>query len=820
MAKEQRLYDELYSSDAWIEEHDKVQKQQRQDGCKLERVIAGMMFWSDATHLAQFGHATAWPVYLFFGNLSKYRRASPNTGPCHPVAFIPSLPDSLARFIAGFSKNKNHADLLAHCKRELIHAIWRILLDDDFINAYKDGMVIKCYDGITRRVYPRIFTYSADYPEKIILATIRDKGICACPRCLIPKSSFGRLGCLSDMSARLTKARIYLQSKINDARRAIYQLGMPVKGTAVEQILKDTSSVPTLNTFAERLSPFGFQLFPIFVVDLLHEFELGVLKSVLQHLIRILYAINSGLVTTLNERFSKIPSFGLNAIRRFPPNVAEMRQRAARHFEDMLQATRLDQALRQLAAQIRKFQRVTCAAFQTRETPNEAATRQRKQARAASGGRQAQSSATQGGMQPKSFNTLTYKFHALGDYARTIRLFGTTDSYTTQVGELAHRLIKKFYCHTNKKDVSLGITKQERRLTRIRRQLEAQGQTLTDSDLSPSDTELLPELHHVMAVRSGPSINLVKLLGDHQGDPAVKNFIPKLKDHLLSRLHGHEYDGDEHTFDDTERNNLRFINNLNVVYESRIFRVNYTSYDIRRDQDVLRPGHGCTVMTLSREDDPAAHPFWYAHVLRALHIDILHVGPHARHRSPQTMEVLWVRWLGVEPNYRWGFQEARLPKVGFVPESDEDAFGFLDPSLVIRGCHLIPSFVDGRTGDLLRHGLSLGRQPDEVDDWGSFYVNIFADRDMFCRFAGIGVGHEIQYPKKLASGLDGEADTTNEDSESEDIGVQPSQSEVDCNSDSDSELADELGSSVDDSEDEMGVGGDTSEDEDGFDLRF
>ena len=37
------------------------------------------------------------------------------------------------------------------------------------------------------------------------------------------------------------------------------------------------------------------------------------------------------------------------------------------------------------------------------------------------------------GARPKSFNLSTYKIHALGDYARTIRLFGTTDSYTTQI---------------------------------------------------------------------------------------------------------------------------------------------------------------------------------------------------------------------------------------------------------------------------------------------------------------------------------------------------------------------------------------------------
>ena len=56
--------------------------------------------------------------------------------------------------------------MLTHCKWELIHAMWRILLDDEFVEAYDNGIVIKCFDGVTRQLYPRIFTYSADYPEK------------------------------------------------------------------------------------------------------------------------------------------------------------------------------------------------------------------------------------------------------------------------------------------------------------------------------------------------------------------------------------------------------------------------------------------------------------------------------------------------------------------------------------------------------------------------------------------------------------------------------------------------------------------------------
>lgn len=56
--------------------------------------------------------------------------------------------------------------MLTHCRRELMHEVWRLMLDDEFIQAYQHGVVLKCADGIVRRVYPRIFTYAADYPEK------------------------------------------------------------------------------------------------------------------------------------------------------------------------------------------------------------------------------------------------------------------------------------------------------------------------------------------------------------------------------------------------------------------------------------------------------------------------------------------------------------------------------------------------------------------------------------------------------------------------------------------------------------------------------
>jgi hypothetical protein len=86
-----RLYSELYSSDAMLDEHAKIAAQPREPRCELETVVAAIMLWSDSTHLANFGNASLWPVYAFFGNQSKYVRAKPTSFACHHLAYIPSV---------------------------------------------------------------------------------------------------------------------------------------------------------------------------------------------------------------------------------------------------------------------------------------------------------------------------------------------------------------------------------------------------------------------------------------------------------------------------------------------------------------------------------------------------------------------------------------------------------------------------------------------------------------------------------------------------------------------------------------------------------
>lgn len=84
---------------------------------------------------------------------------------------------------------------------------------------------------------------------------------------------------------------------------------------------------------------------------------------------------------------------------------------------------------------LRLFARKTAKEFDTRLLPREvAAAARRKAATASKATNNPSSTSTKISTAPHSkvLNLNTYKFHALGDYPATIRMFGTTDSYSTQ----------------------------------------------------------------------------------------------------------------------------------------------------------------------------------------------------------------------------------------------------------------------------------------------------------------------------------------------------------------------------------------------------
>lgn len=107
-------------------------------------------------------------------------------------------------------------------------------------------------------------TYSADYPEKcvliyhpllhcltsprVIISSIRDKGQCPCPRCLVSMSELEQLGTPEDMARRLELIQVddeEHQKKVQIARNLILVKNHAIGSEAVEAQLKSTSVTPT-----------------------------------------------------------------------------------------------------------------------------------------------------------------------------------------------------------------------------------------------------------------------------------------------------------------------------------------------------------------------------------------------------------------------------------------------------------------------------------------------------------------------------------------------------------------------------------------------
>jgi hypothetical protein len=87
----ERVRSETYNSDAMYEEHVRLQAAHIAAGGEDEVVVFGKHVWSDSTHLAQFGSLANWPVYVYCGNITQYKRAKPSAHCVNHAAYIPSV---------------------------------------------------------------------------------------------------------------------------------------------------------------------------------------------------------------------------------------------------------------------------------------------------------------------------------------------------------------------------------------------------------------------------------------------------------------------------------------------------------------------------------------------------------------------------------------------------------------------------------------------------------------------------------------------------------------------------------------------------------
>jgi hypothetical protein len=155
------------------------------------------------------------------------------------------------------------------------------------------------------------------------------------------------------------------------------------------------------------------------------------------------------------------------------------------------------------------------------------------------------------------------------------------------------------------------------------------------------------------------------------------------------------------------------------IYNHRTMRLRYTTYDLRREEDLIRPQSAkANIMVLNPEfpgesEDDWVHPFRYGRVLGLFHANIIYVGPGNHDFSPRRMDFLWVRW------YRFKAHGNGFTVISFPDVSDPSSFGFLDPADVCRACHVIPKFSEGQTKDQVGES----RLSRDHEDYLSYIVN-------------------------------------------------------------------------------------------------
>lgn len=85
----QRVYSEAYTADHFLGLYEEVRT--KPQDTHVTPVVIGLMVWSDSTHMTSFGTASLWPIYIYFGNQSKYSRAKPSSFAAHHLAYIPKV---------------------------------------------------------------------------------------------------------------------------------------------------------------------------------------------------------------------------------------------------------------------------------------------------------------------------------------------------------------------------------------------------------------------------------------------------------------------------------------------------------------------------------------------------------------------------------------------------------------------------------------------------------------------------------------------------------------------------------------------------------
>ena len=388
--------------------------------------IAPLILSSDKTKLSNFrGDKSAWPLYLTIGNISKEIRRMPSANATVLIGYLP-----VGRFDCFSEKRKQIM------RYQTFHTCMKTILTS-LSTAGRDGVPMACADSKTRRVWPILAAYVADYPEQCLVACCMEN------RCPICKIAPNLRGSHQPCQARTREETLDLLKRHE-------------QGSLEGELAQQFASLgirPVHRPFWADLP--HADVFQMFTPDLLHQLHKGVFKD---HLVKWCTALVGE--EEIDARFKTMPD--LSGLRYFKSGISGVSQWTGAEHKEMervfvgLMAAKADERVVQAVRSLLDFiylaslHRHTSASLTAMGKALDSF-HQNKQAFIDFDARQ-----------PAHFNIP--KYHMMEHYVALVHLLGTADGFNTEWSERLHiDYAKDAYRASNKKDYTIQMTRWLRR---------------------------------------------------------------------------------------------------------------------------------------------------------------------------------------------------------------------------------------------------------------------------------------------------------------------------------------------------------------------
>ena len=217
--------------------------------------IIPLIISTDRTQVTLFGNKAVYPIYLTIGNLPKDIRRKPSY---HGQILAAYLPTTKLKLVTNDAARRRMIFNLFH---SCLHYLMQPLVDAGIHGTnMADGM------GVVRRVHPLLAAYAGDYPEQVLVTCIKSG---ECPKCNALRDKLDDTGSLEPWDIQAVCDAL---AKVSGD----YQI---FKGACKQARIK-----PIAQPFWDQL-PF-LDIFQAITPDILHQLHQGVFKHVIKWLVQ------------------------------------------------------------------------------------------------------------------------------------------------------------------------------------------------------------------------------------------------------------------------------------------------------------------------------------------------------------------------------------------------------------------------------------------------------------------------------------------------------------------------------------------------------